>query len=142
MGTTTTTTKTWECTLMTETDPCFKSKGPGTKPNAQICEDLGAIGCGDANCTLMGDAGSDAAHCMSPAATTTTTKKTEPCKPMTETAPCFKAKGPGTKPKPMAQICKNLGAIGCGGSNCKFKHPWFKAPYCMSSSSMSIILHV
>merc|ERR1712129_328309 len=97
-GKATTTKKAEPCKPMGETDPCFKSKGPGTKPNAQICEDLGSIGCGDANCTLMGDAGSDEAHCMSPAATTTattttttkgkattTTKKAEICIPKTET---------------------------------------------------------
>merc|ERR1740129_91178 len=128
---------------MTETDPCFKAKGLGSKPDAKICKDLGAIGCWDTSCMLMGNASSDEAHCMSGPETTTatttttttkgkattTTKKAEPCIPKTETDPCFKAQGPGTKPKPNAQICQNLGAIGCGGSNCIVKRPWFfKAP--------------
>jgi len=145
-----------ECKSMTKTDPCFKAKGPGSKPNAQMCKDLGAIGCWGANCTLMGEAGSDTAHCMSPmeeptttTTTTTTTKSrrrrssrvSKECKPMTEADPCFKAKGPGMKPN--AHICTDLGAIGCGGANCTLMgDAGSEAARCMSPLPMSTMVHV
>merc|ERR1712113_1127269 len=91
------------------------------KPDAQSCKALGPIGCGGANCTLMGDAGSKTAHCMSCAE----------CKSMTKTDPCFNAKGPGSKPT--AQMCKDLGAIGCWGANCTLMgDAGSKSAHCMS----------
>jgi len=141
-----------ECKSMTQTDPCFKAKGPGSKPDAKICKALGDIGCWGANCSLMGEAGSADAHCMSPMApptpttstTTTTTKNSrlsKECKPKTETDPCFKAKGTGSKPD--AKICKDLGTIGCSGANCTLMgDAGSGASHCMSPLPLSTLVHV
>jgi len=132
-----------ECKSMTPTDPCFVAKRPGSKPDAKVCKDLGAIGCGGANCELMGDAGSASAHCMSPMSTlpSTAATKTTECEPMTEMDPCFKVKGYGTNPD--AQICKDLGAIGCDGSNCTLMgDAGADEARCTSPSPMSIMVNV
>merc|ERR1712159_457152 len=108
---------------MTDSDPCFEAKGPGSHPSAADCTALGPIGCDGAMCMVMGE-GSENSHCMSPM------MADADCKPMTDSDPCFEAKGPGSHPS--AADCTALGHIGCDGAMCMVMGEGSENSHCMS----------